>query len=111
LGDIYACWERTGDARIRIGRVPKQGDIILNPTVQLKWRSRTVATNPVCRGCRYALHCGGGCAVLAEAQNGGFFTNHCDGYAQRFRAAVAGAYLEHHQGVPLEEAAPRICDQ
>ncbi len=88
FGDIYACWERTGDAKIRIGHIDSHGEPSFN-SMNMQWRSRTVATNPICRRCRYALHCGGGCAVLAEGERGAFFTNHCDGYAARFRASIA----------------------
>ena len=62
FGDIYACWERTGDPDVRIGRVTPDGDVEMKANQVAMWRSRTVASNPVCRRCRYALHCGGGCA-------------------------------------------------
>lgn len=110
FGDIYACWERTGDSRIRIGRVTDEGEIRLNTDLNQKWRTRTVATTKACRQCRYALHCGGGCAVLAEGQNGGFFTNHCDGYSLRFRSAVADAYLEYVECLPAEDVNERMCE-
>ena len=109
FGDIYACWEKTGDSRIRIGHVTPDG-IEINEARNRQWRARTVTSNPVCRECRYALHCGGGCAVLAEAKNGGFFTNHCDGYAQRFRAAVALAYQQYVRGESSEVKHERVCD-
>jgi uncharacterized protein len=92
LGDIYACWERMGDPRIRIGRVASDGKLQFEMPMLSRWRSRTVASNPTCESCSYALHCGGGCAVSAEAQNGEYFSNHCDGFAARFRTAVADAY-------------------
>ncbi len=102
FGDIYACWERTGDARIRIGRVLDGGDVELNGLAKM-WHSRTPASNPTCRKCRYAFHCGGGCAVLAEGQSGKFFANHCDGYADRFRHSVAMAYVDHVNCAPVRE--------
>jgi uncharacterized protein len=93
FGDIYACWERTGDARVRIGHITDVGEVEFNRFLEMKWRSRTIAASKACTKCSYSLYCGGGCAVLAEAKNGGFFTNHCDGYSQRFRSAVAKAYI------------------
>ncbi|HEX7119828.1 MAG TPA: radical SAM protein [Longimicrobiales bacterium] len=93
FGDIYACWERTGDPRIRIGRVTESGEVVMESGLHKLWRSRTVASNPTCRKCRYAMHCGGGCAVLAEAHTGTMFNNHCDAFGERFRHAVAQAYL------------------
>lgn len=98
FADIYACWEKTGDARIRIGRVTEAGEIESNVLNNEKWRSRTVTSNPVCRQCRFALYCGGGCAVLALGQKGQFFRNHCDGFQARFRTVVGQAYLEHEAG-------------
>jgi uncharacterized protein len=104
FGDMYACWERTGDPKIRIGCVDKEGNVVFNEKMLTMWRSRNVTTNDICRKCRYALSCGGGCAVLAVAQRGEFFTNFCDGYAARFRAAVAEAYQDHVAGIiPLSK--------
>lgn len=106
FGDIYACWERTGDPSIRIGSVTEAGDVALNDALHQHWRNRTVASNPVCRKCRYAFYCGGGCAVLAMDHTGEFHTNYCDGFGQRFRASVAEAYRDYDArvrvGVKLE---------
>lgn len=109
FGDIYACWERTGDEKIRIGRVLEGGNVEMNDGLTKMWRSRTPASNPTCRKCRYALHCGGGCAVLAEGQKGKFFSNYCDGFADRFRHSVAKAYVDHVNGVE-KVAQTRACD-
>lgn len=98
FGDAYACWERTGDPRIRIAHVDENGDFQLEQMMNLKWRSRNVTTNPTCQQCRFALYCGGGCAVLAEGGRGEFFTNFCDGFAARFRSSVADAYGKHIRG-------------
>jgi uncharacterized protein len=92
FGDIYACWEKMGDSQIRIGRVGSEGKLLLEGPWLDKWRSRTIASNPTCESCSYALQCGGGCAVLAEAKNGKYFSNFCDGFGMRFKAAVGEAY-------------------
>ena len=110
FGDIYACWEKTGDPDVRIGRVLPEGEVELKEDQTELWRSRTVASNPTCRGCRYALHCGGGCAVLALAGSGKFHSNYCDGFASRFRASVAEAYLAHAAGAPAVTLGARVCD-
>jgi uncharacterized protein len=110
FGDIYSCWERTGDPNIRIGYVTQTGDVVIEERLNTLWRSRNVTTNAICKKCRYALYCGGGCAVLAEAQRGEFFTNYCDGYAARFRAMVAETYLEHAAGVTVAAGVERPCD-
>jgi uncharacterized protein len=111
FADIYACWERTGDARIRIGRVGDDGQVEMNHGLTREWRSRTVASNPVCRRCRYALRCGGGCAILALGKTGEFHSNFCDGFQSRFRASVAEAYEEHARGEALAHQRARVCDQ
>ena len=92
FGDIYACWEKMGDPQIRIGRIGTDNKFVYETPMFQKWRSRTVATNPTCESCSYALQCGGGCAALAEAKNGTSFSNFCDGFGARFKSAVADAY-------------------
>jgi uncharacterized protein len=92
FGDIYACWEKMGDPQIRIGRIGTDNKFVYEMPMFQKWRSRTVATNPTCESCSYALQCGGGCAALAEAKNGTYFSNFCDGFGARFKSAVADAY-------------------
>jgi len=110
FGDIYACWERTGNPSIRIGRIKEDGALELNDPIARLWRGRTVASNPVCRKCRYALHCGGGCAVLAYGNTGDYHTNFCDGFASRFRACVAEAYLHSSSGSAAAPArSSRVC--
>jgi uncharacterized protein len=131
LGDIYACWERTGDPRVRIGfldgeqavfpdrdraehaaREPAPAGRKLLPMARAEpigldaWRSRTVSTNPVCRQCRYALHCGGGCAAQALSAKGKYLTNYCDGFQERFRVAAADAYLAHQRGEVIAAPEP-----
>lgn len=110
FGDIYACWERTGDSDVRVGHVTPEGDVELRDDQMHAWRDRTVASNPVCRRCRFALHCGGGCAILALGQNGQFNSNYCDGFAARFRASVAEAYMEHVSGAGPAVVQSRVCD-
>jgi uncharacterized protein len=109
FGYIYACWERTGDPNIRIGSVTETSDVVFNDGVNQLWRNRTVASNPVCRKCRYAFYCGGGCAVLAMDHKGEFHTNYCDGFSQRFRASVAEAYQDYVAGVRVDAKPERLC--
>jgi uncharacterized protein len=109
FGDMYACWERTGDPAVRIGRILDEGKVETNQALTRMWRSRTPASNPTCRKCRYAMHCGGGCAVLAEGRNGKIHSNHCDGFGDRFRSSVATAYLSFVSGEAVM-AQERVCD-
>lgn len=110
FGDVYACWEKTGDPRIRIGHITAEGEWESQHEVLHTWRSRSVASNPVCRRCRYALHCGGGCAVLALGQIGKLHANYCDGFASRFRSSIAEAYRDFIDRGDLVSAPPQLCD-
>lgn len=110
FANVYACWERTGDENIRIGHITREGKYEIASQLSQMWRSRNVTTNKICRQCRYALNCGGGCAVLAEGgSQGTIFTNYCDGYAARFRASVAEAYLEHVAGTQQTTLIESVC--
>lgn len=109
LGDVYACWEKTGDAKIRIARLGEDGIEFRHEQIR-SWRTRTVASNPACRKCRYALHCGGGCAVLALGKRGKLHSNYCDGFASRFRASISEAYKDYLAGVAPRGHQERVCD-
>jgi uncharacterized protein len=109
FGDIYACWEKTGDKKIRIGYITENSEVVLNEELNQTWRNRTVITNPTCRKCRYAFSCGGGCAVLAMNHNGKFHTNYCDGFGNRFRASVAEAYQDFLAGTEMVAQQEVLC--
>lgn len=111
FGDVYACWDKTGDSNIRIGNVTEDGRYESDRVNQKLWRDRNVTTNPVCRKCRYALYCGGGCAALAVSYRGEMYTNFCDGFAARFRSSVAEAYVKHSSGEAVGAAAGTGCDR
>lgn len=110
FGDLYACWEKTGDAKIRLGHVDADSNVHFQLPVKKEWRTRSVASNPVCKQCRYALHCGGGCAILALGQRGTMHANYCDGYASRFRASIAEAYVGFRDGKEAIELQEKVCD-
>ena len=111
FGDVYACWERTGEPGIRIGHIAHEGDASVRKSLMNQlWRGRTVTTNPICRKCRYAFYCGGGCAILAESASGKFHSNYCDGFGKRFRATAAQAYVDHAAGVAPVTHQERACE-
>jgi uncharacterized protein len=106
FGDVYACWERTGEKNIRIGWIDESATLHLVGKQEQNWRGRSVISNPTCRRCRFALYCGGGCAVLAEAANGTtMHANYCDAFGKRFRSKIAEAYEGHVRGKPRGAAA------
>jgi uncharacterized protein len=94
FADIYACYEKTGDKKIRIGHFDKDTGLNINVKNECHWRSRTVASNPICSQCRYALYCGGGCAINAEVRTGKLHANFCDSFGKRFRESIAEVYVE-----------------
>lgn len=110
FGDIYACWERTGDPALRMGHITEYGDVLMKRSVVEMWRQRNNVSNAVCRKCRYATSCGGGCQILAESAHGDGYSNYCDGYAKRFRASIAKAYQAHVGGTLSKVAMASPCD-
>ena len=109
FGDIYACWEKTGDKKIRVGHITENSEVVLNEELNQTWRNRTVVTNPVCSKCRYSLYCGGGCAALAMSHKGKFHTNYCDGFGNRFRASTAQAYQDHVNKIEVAVKPEKVC--
>jgi uncharacterized protein len=110
FGDLYACWEKTGNPNIRIGRICQDSSIEMSDGISAMWRNRTVTSNPVCKQCRFALHCGGGCAVLAEGRKGRIDRNYCDGFGFRFRAMIAEAFVDHAAGKQASQLVESLCD-
>lgn len=98
LGDIYACWERTGDKNLRVGWLEDDGKAEFVADRLANWRARNVSSNTTCEQCRYAMYCGGGCAVLAEDLHGSIHGNYCDAFGRRFRVTVAEAFDDHVSG-------------
>ena len=109
FGDIYACWDKTGNKKIRIAYISEDSEVVLNKELNQTWRDRTVISNPVCRKCRYAFYCGGGCAALAMTHKGKFHTNYCDGFGNRFRASTARAYQDHINKIEVPVKPEKIC--
>lgn len=107
VGDVYACWERTGDPNIRIGSI--RGGRFVRTGMYHMWKSRHVVSNVVCRRCPYALFCGGGCASRACIANGNMFTRYCDGFKQFFHQAVQAAYEDFLANRTEQETAPTLC--
>jgi uncharacterized protein len=98
VGDIYACWERTGNPAMRIGRIDEEGGILVNDRNHAAWRGRSITSNETCVRCAYATFCGGGCAAIAEEKTGDSLSPYCDGFQQRFRMTAAQVYGEHVSG-------------
>jgi uncharacterized protein len=102
FGDIYACWERAGYLKDRIGRLSSDAELIMDDRVERAWRGRTVTANPVCGRCPYAFYCGGGCALLAERANGAMNSNYCDDFSRRFKALAAAEVVALERGALMD---------
>jgi len=94
VGNIFTCWERTGDSRFRVGFIDPCKGLVLEEMQLEGWTHRQVGAHPVCGKCPFGLVCGGGCAVFAEAKTGDKQNNFCNGFAQRFKKAMREAFQE-----------------
>lgn len=84
LGDIYPCWEIVGNKDFKIGR-----DYIEWDNERLReWRNYDITSSPICKKCKYALYCGGGC--VAHARFGK--REHCAYFRQMFNISVNRAF-------------------
>jgi uncharacterized protein len=97
FGDIYACWERTGEPSLRMGHVNEDGTVSLEQCRLDAWQGRHVGAMDACSVCPYGLYHGGGCAARAEADHSDPQSHHCEGFPSRFQTMVAEAYLEWEQ--------------
>lgn len=129
FGDIYACWERTGDPSIRMGRIDENGEVKMQRSMpdqlpdpartaarkllpvlskpriagEEAWRSRTIATNDTCLSCKYAFYCGGGCAAEAIDHKHEYYANNCSGFQEKFRVAAAETFVELRSGLDMPD--------
>ena len=62
LGDIYPCLEIVGNEEFKVGNYYK--DNIEWDNERLKqWHNYDITNSPICKRCKYALYCGGGCVA------------------------------------------------
>ena len=60
FGKIFPCWEVVGKAESQLGDYLND-KIHWNEKVFNLWRGYNINSTPMCRHCKYALLCGGGC--------------------------------------------------
>lgn len=87
LGDIYPCWEIVGNKKFRIGTYQDDNLEWDNESLE-EWRSYDITSNSICKTCKYALYCGGGCVVHAILGK----REHCSYFKMMFEFAVNRAF-------------------
>lgn len=104
--EIFSCWDWVGKPQGKVGSYGPEG-IQLDAAAWGQWFNRTIKNVPECSACKYALICGGGCAVLAHDQNGTIYSSYCDGIQGLFVRTLADTYREWDslQFAPLLEKA------
>ncbi len=91
--EIYSCWDWVGKPQGRVGSYGPDG-VQLDPVAWGQWFNRTIKNVPECSVCKYALICGGGCAVMAHDKKGTLYANYCDGIQGLFVRTLADTYRE-----------------
>lgn len=81
-GDVYTCFGAVGYEEHKTGSYDEAG-IRFNENYHL-WTNRSVFTIEECEGCRYALLCGGGCALQAHYKTGSIMKPDCPNYKEVF---------------------------
>ena len=80
-------WEIVGNKDFKIGRYSE--DYIEWDNERLReWRNYDITSSPICKKCKYALYCGGGC--VAHARFGK--REHCAYFRQMFNISVNRAF-------------------
>lgn len=87
LGNIYPCWEMIGNENFKIGNYDKD-NIEWNNERLSDWRNYDITSSPICKRCKYALYCGGGC--VAHARFGK--REHCSYFRQMLDISVNKAF-------------------
>lgn len=95
---------------MRIGTIQSDGTVMVQQQLLQAWRHRTAASNDICRQCRYASYCGGGCAVHAEDATGTMYSPNCNGIANRIRTTIASVYSSLRSGSSIRGQSVRLCD-
>lgn len=67
-GDVYKCIEMTGNRKYAIGRF--YPNLHIDKEKEEMWLKRDVINLPRCKDCKYALMCGGGCALESIKKHG-----------------------------------------
>lgn len=76
LGDIYPCWEIVGNNNYRIGNYRNEKIEWDNGKLD-EWHNYDITVNSICKSCKYALFCGGGCvahALFGRKEQCAYFT-------------------------------------
>lgn len=90
-GGIYSCLETVGKKEHCLGYYNRSG--IEWTEARARWFGKHVGNSQICSGCRYALFCGGNCAIKEfEGENG---SQLCVRYNSMIEDAVNKAYIDY----------------
>ncbi len=92
FGRIFSCWDVLTDPRSVIGTVEKDA-FVFNENYS-RWQGRTVNALEDCKGCKYKLFCGGGCAAQAMVAYDRMDKAYCEDFIERFHKIAAEAARE-----------------
>lgn len=76
-GDVYKCWEHTGQPEHRVGTLNDNGGIVNIQYAFYDWMSTDPLNNADCRECVYLPNCGGGCGVVSYNETGTYHGTGC----------------------------------
>ncbi|MGB6229507.1 MAG: radical SAM protein [Litorimonas sp.] len=76
-GGVFSCWFGTGKEDFQLGRHSGGEGIVVDREKLAQWQSRSALTHPVCRTCRWATVCGGGCSFKSHFKTDDFRNGNC----------------------------------
>ncbi len=68
-GEMYKCWEHTGEEEHRIGKLDADGNIKDITYKYFEWMTRNPLNVEECRDCVYLPACGGGCGSVSYGKS------------------------------------------
>ena len=90
-GNIYTCLEVVGKKEHIIGHYGEDNNIQWTE-VREHWFNRNVMSSIICRTCKYALLCGGGCLAQVSHTKEGFSSSFCNKFKTLFPFSINKAY-------------------
>lgn len=97
-GNIYTCLEVVGKKEHIIGHYDGS-DGVQWTEVREHWFNRNVMSSVMCRTCKYALLCGGGCLAKVIHTKDGFSSSFCNKFKTLFPFSINKAYNAYKKDI------------